>query len=1391
MLYGIALAYFNHLDSTVTQIRSHIIIKRIYLQRKQYTTGNRMEIYRIEQLLDLGQVRHLLESHHRLSGMAYGLFDPDENNLIAVGGQDICTCFHQSNVANSFRCRESDSFIKTYLLDHVGNLVEFRCKTGLIDVAMPLVVDGMHLATFFTGQFFYDDTPPDRAFFITQAAELGLSSDDYLAALDRVPMFSREHIRNNIQFLHTMVQMMAEMGLKNLRLNQEIESRKTDQAELEDERLLAVAHDITERKRMEEALLFIAQRGWQGSEEPFFDALVRYIGESLCVDYAFIDKIDKDAENAETVAVYARGENVPNMRYPLKGSPCGNVVGQQPRCYPRGVQQLFPEDALLVEMGAESYVGIPLWDSAGRPIGLIAVSDSKPLIDETPCVQLLQLVATRAAAELEREQNTSILRMRELEFRTLAENSPDNIIRYDRDCRVVYFNSTLLKSLEMDCKTLIGRTPIEACPGGKETIGEYETVIRQVLATGEPDEVEIVVTHPDGELRTHQIHVVAEQDDTGYVIGALAVGRDITERKRAEQQLELMRFALDHVEEAAYLLDESACFLYVNEGACRSLGYSRSELLGRLVSDIDPDMPGDAWLNHWQELKKVRSRTFEGRHKTKDGCLFQVEINANYFAFDGNGYNLALVRDVSKRKQAEEALSISEQQFRTLAENSPDPIFRYDRDCRRLYANQAVGRILGKPVEGMIGKTPADGATLASRQSSMLIGAIRQVFETEEPGQIELDYVAADGHHREYQALLIPEHDASGQVMTVLVIGHDITAIRSVEHRLTRFVSNLPGFAYSFRMSTDGQFSFPFASPGIKEILGVSLEDLHDVKLLFYDLLNPDDVLRIDAALIESAWTMTPFREEFRVRNSELADRWIEAYATPEQEQDRSVLWHGIMLDITERKLAEEALRARERQLRILIENIPDQITGFDTEGRVRYFNPAVTRDLGLTIDMVAGLTPIEVSPGISAAENERCFAGVLQAVAEGVPNEIEAVWQTLCGKRLFDIRHIPELDTDGTVIGVLGISRDITERMEMEASLRKSRHMLEEAQRIAHIGSWELDLHTNQLIWSDEVFRMFEVDQCKFGATHETFLQIVHPDDRDMVQRVYAESILNQTPYSLEHRLLFPDGRIKYVQERCETCYSAEGLPLRSMGTVQDITEYRLTEEALQTKQRKVEELEFELAFAEERERQRIATILHDHIGQLLLLARIKLGTLPTGDRAAVVDQTVCDVRTLLDESIQAARELTVQLCPPVLATMGLEPALELLCEQMLAEQGLQVSFCNDHAQKPLHAELRTILYESARELLMNIVKHARANLAQLTISREKGMFQLTVTDNGIGFSPDTLAVTSRHTRSFGLFNVMRRIRNIGGEILIDSSPLQGTQITIRMPLDDLENKP
>ncbi len=266
----------------------------------------------------------------------------------------------------------------------------------------------------------------------------------------------------------------------------------------------------------------------------------------------------------------------------------------------------------------------------------------------------------------------------------------------------------------------------------------------------------------------------------------------------------------------------------------------------------------------------------------------------------------------------------------------------------------------------------------------------------------------------------------------------------------------------------------------------------------------------------------------------------------------------------------ETQVEARSQELRAIttLQNaMLDQagalIVVLDLEGRIRRFNRACEELTHYSFAEVEGrfvwdfLLPPE--------ERERVHEEAFTALVRNPPTlrgTYTNHWVTREGaKRLIEWSNSLLLDEQGKVEFVVSVGIDITEKSLADAALRESEKRLNEAQRIAQVGSWELDLATGKLTWSDEIFRLFEMDKSAFGASYEAFLNAIHPDDRDQVNQTYTDSLQSRTPYEIIHRLLMPDGRIKWVNERCETHYDAQGKAIRSSGTVQDITERKQAE--------------------------------------------------------------------------------------------------------------------------------------------------------------------------------------------------------------------------------------
>ena len=262
-----------------------------------------------------------------------------------------------------------------------------------------------------------------------------------------------------------------------------------------------------------------------------------------------------------------------------------------------------------------------------------------------------------------------------------------------------------------------------------------------------------------------------------HKVRTIGVITDITQRKRDQRALQMMKFSIDHMGDKVTWINSEAKVLYANIAACESLGYTQDEMLRMSVPDFDPDFPADAWPEHWEALKKHRSFTFESRHRTKDGRLYPVEISINYMRFEDEEYNCGYARDISNRKQIEEELRIAATTF-----ESQEAILITDRDANILRVNQAFQDMSGYCAEELIGKNPtilkSDHHDAVSFQdvSSQLLDSGRwsgEIWARRKDGEV---YPTA--------VTVTAVYDDQHQVSNYVFVARDISDIKKTEQEI-------------------------------------------------------------------------------------------------------------------------------------------------------------------------------------------------------------------------------------------------------------------------------------------------------------------------------------------------------------------------------------------------------------------------------------------------------------------------------------------------------------------------------------------------------------------------------------------------------------------------------
>lgn len=297
-------------------------------------------------------------------------------------------------------------------------------------------------------------------------------------------------------------------------------------------RMAVFFQDVSARRRAEKAIQSIV-RGTAAVGEPFFRSLVLELAAALQVRYCFVGQLlPGEPERIHTVAVAVGGAIAENFDYDLQDSPCSTVVGQSLLCYPDHVQAQFPEDPLLAELGVESYMGVPLFTATGQPMGLAAVMDDKPMGETELGRNLLTIFAARAGAELERLQAEQTLRESETRYRALVETSEDAIFQADPQGRFLFINTTGARNLGRSVEEMTGLTVDEVFQTAQAE--KIRQILAEVRACRAPRVIELPIPVGDRILHTYTVLTPLLGED-GQVVSVMGVARDVTERKKAEE----------------------------------------------------------------------------------------------------------------------------------------------------------------------------------------------------------------------------------------------------------------------------------------------------------------------------------------------------------------------------------------------------------------------------------------------------------------------------------------------------------------------------------------------------------------------------------------------------------------------------------------------------------------------------------------------------------------------------------------------------------------------------------------------------------------------------------------------------------------------------------------
>jgi PAS domain S-box-containing protein len=639
-------------------------------------------------------------------------------------------------------------------------------------------------------------------------------------------------------------------------------------------------------------------------------------------------------------------------------------------------------------------------------------------------------------------------------------------------------------------------------------------------------------------------------------------------------------------------------------------------------------------------------------------------------------------------------------------------------------------------------------------------------------------------------------------------------ALRESEERYRSLVKQSSDGVYIFDPKTAKILE---ANDQFKKMLGYTEEEIAGLSLYDIVILEKKVIEASIKKVLRDGIYIYGMRH-YRCKNGSAID--VEISATLIHYGEVQVVMVNLR-NITERRRAEKKLETQATQLQEqeeLLDIADDAIIVLDMEDRIIFWNHGAVERYGWTKDEVRGrichellhtVFPQPLSEIKSKLRSGGRWEGELvQIKRSGEKIVVESRWALRC-------------ENQDNPIAIMEINNDITERKQAQVALQKAKDDLElrVAERTAELqnandrllielnrrkrieellqkgaeryrnlfvnsplGIYRISTDGQILMANPTLIRML-------GYSSFDELTLTGPKRRDYEPSYLRKKIRDRLEkegkirgFETKWRKL--DKSIMFVRENARAIRAPDGTLLYYEGTVEDITEQKKAEGKINSYQKQLRSLASDLSLAEEKERRRIATMLHDHIGQILAISKIKLGALLQSAAHDGFLEQLEEVREHVEQAIQFTRSLTFELSPPILYDLGLESALEWLTEQIKEQHGISCDFETDNTPKPVRDEIRIVLFSAVRELLMNVAKHALAQTAKVTIRRVNENIVVHVADNGTGFTVSKMNFYLDENKGFGLFSIRERLRHLGGQMDVRSAKGRGTRVILTAPL-------
>ena len=848
--------------------------------------------------------------------------------------------------------------------------------------------------------------------------------------------------------------------------------------------------------------------------------------------------------------------------------------------------------------------------------------------------------------------------------------------------------------------------------------------------------------------------------------------KDITERRQVEEALKFTRLILNNAADTMAIIDYDGRYIDVNEAFCRSVGYSREELLSMTMHDIDPNYPAGIWPGFMEKLKQAGSLNFESLHRTSEGKLIPVEITVSFFEHNGKEYHCGFARDITERKRAEKERQVALTKYKTLFNCFPFGITVSDETGKILEVNQIAEKLLGVSQDEHIERdidspewhiVRPDGTPMLPDEYA----SVRALKEKHIVENVKMGIVKPDNTTTWISVNAAPlPLEGYGVVIAYNNITERKLAEESLRESEERFRLLSQGLFEGIVIHDEGKIID--ANEAFVAMFGYDLPELIGKNAL--DFATPE--LREIAERHIRTGSEEPYEGVALRKEGSTLDVEVRGKNIPYK--GRMVRVTALM-DVSERKQAEVVLHLEKENFRNSLDDSPLGVRIATIEGDTIYANKALLDLYGYDSLGELQKKPLKdrYTPESYVEAQERKHQRE-QGDLSATGYEIDII------RKNGEIRHLQVFRKEVLWDGVRQfqvIYIDITERLLAEKTLRESKEKFRNiTEQVADV-IFMTNKRGHFTYISPSATSLFGYSQEEMISM--SFVKFLAKSEATRAMTEFNLSMRSGQKRENHNFLMKHKDGSTFTGELTANAFYENDMVTGIIGVIRNITERLQAEEEIRKSKILLEDLHKHLNEIRENERALISREIHDQIGQSLTALKLDLNRMQEHvSTNPEVMATLEGMIELVSKTIKDVQRISSDLRPGILDDLGLAAAIEWYCGEFEERTGIRCSLRLDDSifgdsQKNL------VFFRVLQEALTNVIRHANASSVSIILHQSKQGTTMTIQDNGIGIHPGKV----ESGKSLGLIGMRERVKQFEGKVDIASNKEQGTKLTIFIP--------